>query len=136
MIWALIFARLCLAAVFLYSGASKAQDWPAAMTEFAALGLSGAALVLTIAVQLGAGAALALGWHLRAAAVVLALFTLAATVIGHPFWTFAGPEFQRQLTIAFEHLAITGGLVLLCLHPQPVHEATPEARRWNSSTRS
>lgn len=111
----LLAARLYLAAVFLYSGTTKLIFWPAGMNEFMALGLPVPALALaaTIAVQIGAGTALAIGWRSKGAALALAGFTVVATLIGHPVWTFEGADFHRQLTTALEHLAIVGGLVAI-----------------------
>ncbi len=111
----LLAARLCLAAVFIYSGATKLLFWSGGIGEFAALGLPVPALALagTIALQLGAGTALAIGWRSGPAALVLAAFTVAATLVGHPFWIFEGADFHRQLTTALEHLAIVGGLLAI-----------------------
>lgn len=111
----LLCARVCLATVFLYSGAVKALDWEAAVAEFVQLGLPipSLAVATTIAVQLLAGLAVVVGLQVPLAAMVLAAFTVTATLIGHPFWTFEGVAFVRQLTTALEHLAIVGGLVLL-----------------------
>lgn len=111
----LFLARLCLAAVFLYSGAVKLVLWSAGVVEFAGLGLPmpAFALAATIALQIGAGMALATGWRTRQAALTLAAFTIAATLIGHPFWVFEGADFHRQLTTALEHLAIAGGLLAI-----------------------
>jgi putative oxidoreductase len=95
-------ARLCLAAVFLYSGAAKLLFWSGGIEEFA-----------TIVLQLGAGTALAIGWRSGPAALALAAFTVAATLVGHPFWAFDGADCHRQLTIALEHLAIVGGLLAI-----------------------
>jgi len=111
----LLIARLCLAAVFLYSGAAKLIFWSGGLEEFSALGLPVPVLALTatIVLQLGAGTALAIGWCSGPAALALAAFTVAATLVGHPFWTFQGADFHRQLTTALEHLAIVGGLVAI-----------------------
>lgn len=111
----LLTARICLAAVFLYSGTTKAAFWSAGLQEFGALGLPlpAALLAATIAVQIGAGLALAVGWRTELAALALAAFTILATIIGHPFWTFEGADLHRQLTTALEHLAIVGGLVAI-----------------------
>ncbi|MEO3431902.1 DoxX family protein [Inquilinus sp. CAU 1745] len=111
----LLAARICLATVFLYSGATKLVYWSAGIEEFAALGLPIPALALaaTVVLQIGAGMALSLGWHSSLAALALAAFTVAATLIGHPFWAFEGDDFHRQLTTALEHLAIIGGLVAI-----------------------
>lgn len=60
----LLVARLCLSAVFLYSGVTKLFSWSSAMAEFAGLGvpLPAVALVATILVQLCGGLVLVLGW--------------------------------------------------------------------------
>lgn len=112
---ALLVARLFLAAVFLFSGVAKAADWSGAVAEFEGVGLPapGLAVAATIAVQVFAGLAVAIGWRTRMAALGLAGFTTVATLIGHPFWAFEGAEFTRQLTIALEHLGIVGGFILL-----------------------
>jgi putative oxidoreductase len=113
----LLVARLFLAEVFLYSGVVKLVGWQAAIAEFDLLGvpLPVPAVAATVAVQLLGGLAIALGWQFRAAAAVLAAFAVVATLIGHPFWAFAGVEFQRHLTTALEHLAIVGGFLLLTI---------------------
>lgn len=125
-------ARLCLAAVFLYSGAVKLVFWSGGIQEFAALDLPTPALALaaTIVLQLGAGTALAIGWRSRPAALALAAFTVAATLIGHPFWIFEGADFHRQLTTVLEHLAIVGGLIAIAAAgPGPI---SPELRKYSS----
>ena len=113
----LLVARIFLAAVFLYSGLVKLVGWQAAIAEFDLLGvpLPVLAVAATVAVQLLGGLSIALGWQFRAATAALAAFTVVATLIGHPFWAFAGAEFQRQLTTALEHLAIVGGFLLLTI---------------------
>ena len=113
----LLVARLFLSVVFLYSGVVKLVGWQAAISEFDLLGMPGPAIAVaaTVAVQLLGGLAIILGWQFRAAAAALAAFTVVATLIGHPFWAFAGVEFQRQLTTALEHLAIVGGFLLLTI---------------------
>ena len=113
----LLVARLFLAAVILYSGVVKLVGGQVAISEFDLLGvpLPAVAVAATVAVQLLGGLAIVLGWQFRAAAAALAAFTVVATLIGHPFWAFAGVEFQRQLTTALEHLAIVGGYLLLTI---------------------
>jgi len=55
--YASLAARICLSAVYLYSGLSKLVDIPAGMAEIAGFGLPapGVFLALTILVQLGGG---------------------------------------------------------------------------------
>ena len=122
-----LLARFCLAVVFIYSGATKLIGWSGTLAEFAALGIPVPLLaaIATIFVQLAGGCAVLAGYRVEAAALGLAAFTVVATLIGHPFWTFEGLEFHRQLTTALEHLAIAGGFILLAIwkpgsRPPPV----------------
>src|SRR3546814_5900359 len=98
-------ARFCLAAVFVYSGAAKLLFWSDGIGEFAALGLPLPALALaaTIALQLGAGTALAIGWRSGPAALALAAFTVAAPFVGHPFWAFDGAEERKSTRLNSSH---------------------------------
>ena len=48
-------------------------------------------------------------------ALLLAGFTVAATLLGHRFWLRRGAEFRLELTTSLEHVAIVGGLLLLSL---------------------
>ena len=111
----LLVARLCISAVFLYSGVTKLLTWSSALSEFEGLGvpLPSVALVATILVQLSGGIALVLGRAIVPAVFLLAGFTVVATLIGHRFWMFEGESFRQQLTINLEHLAIVGGLLAL-----------------------
>src|SRR3546814_18540922 len=71
------------------------------------------AVAATVIVQLSGRLSVALGWRVRRSARGRAAFTVIATLIGHPFWTFEGADFQRQLTTALEHLAVVGGFLAL-----------------------
>jgi uncharacterized membrane protein YphA (DoxX/SURF4 family) len=106
--------RLCLAAVFLYSGQDKLRHWRESVAEVDELGLPFPAVLAaaTIAVQLIGGMSVLLGIGLMAGAALLALFTVFATLIGHRFWLHRGREARRELTTSLEHLAIVGGLLL------------------------
>lgn len=113
--YASLAARLCLSAVYLYSGSSKLVDIPAGRAEVAGLGLPapGAFLALIILVQLGGGLMVLVGLWTKLAAFLLLGFTIVATVLAHNPLDLGGVEFQRQLTTGLEHLAIAGGFILL-----------------------
>lgn len=104
-------ARLALASPFLASGVAKLLDFPGATAETAGLGLPAPALVaaLVILVQLGGSALFLVPRWCWLGAGLLAGFTVAATLIAHPFWSFEGPDRARQTAIFLEHLAIVGG---------------------------
>jgi uncharacterized membrane protein YphA (DoxX/SURF4 family) len=108
-------ARAFMAAVFLYSGQDKLRHWQAGVEEVAGLGLPMPRLLAaaTIAVQIVGGLSVLLGIGTAAGAALLALFTAAATLIGHRFWLLKGKQAQQELTTSLEHLAIVGGLLLL-----------------------
>ena len=112
-----LIARLCLAAVFLYSGVDKLWHWRSSIEEVRNDGLPWPAAFAgaTVFTQLVGGCLVATGFLAWLGALLLAGFTVAATLVGHRFWLRRGSEFAHELTTSLEHVAIVGGLVLLCL---------------------
>jgi putative oxidoreductase len=110
-----LLARAFLAAVFLYSGQDKLRRWEAGAQEVADLGLPWPRFfaAATVATQLLGGLAVLTGIGMAWGAAILALFTLAATALGHPFWRLQGTRARQEFTTSLEHLAIIGGLLLL-----------------------
>jgi putative oxidoreductase len=106
-------ARALLAAIFLVSGLRKALAFSATAQMLAGKGFPAPefVLVLTILLEVGGGLLLVLNWQARAAAVVLALFTLAAGVIFHDFWTRPPEELTNQMNHFLKNIAIVGGLL-------------------------
>jgi putative oxidoreductase len=71
------------------------------------------------AVQVTAGAALALGVCPRLAATTLALDLIPVTYVGHPFWKETTPEARNpQITHFLKNIAMFGGLVMVVLEEQ------------------
>ena len=112
-----LIARVCLAAVFLYSGVDKPWHWRSSIEEVRNDGLPWPAAFAgaTAFTQLVGGCLVATGFFAWLGALLLAGFTVAATLVGHRFWLRRGSEFAHELTTSLEHVAIVGGLVLLCL---------------------
>jgi uncharacterized membrane protein YphA (DoxX/SURF4 family) len=108
-------ARLCLAAVFLYSGVDKLWHWRSSIEEVSSDGLPWPAAFAgaTVFTQLVGGFLVATGFFAWLGALLLAGFTVAATLLGHRFWLRRGAEFRHELTTSLEHVAIVGGLLLL-----------------------
>ena len=108
-------ARLCLAIVFLYSGVDKLWHWRSSIEEVRSDGLPWPAAFAdaTVFTQLVGGFLVATGFFAWLGALLLAGFTVAATLLGHRFWLRHGSEFQHELTTSLEHVAIVGGLLLL-----------------------
>jgi uncharacterized membrane protein YphA (DoxX/SURF4 family) len=113
--YGVLLARALLAAVFLYSGLDKLWHWQAGIREVADLGLPWPRLfaAATIATQLLGGLAVLTGIGAVWGAVMLALFTLVATMLGHRFWLLHGARAKQEFNTSLEHLAIVGGLLLL-----------------------
>jgi putative oxidoreductase len=105
-----------MSAVFLYSGQDKLRHWGKAVGEVRELALPGPPALMaacTITVQLVGGLSLVTGVAQAAGAGLLALFTVAATLIGHRYWLLTGDPAKQAFTTALEHLAIVGGLLLV-----------------------
>ena len=69
--------------------------------------------VLAIAIELGAGLALLVGWRTKQAAWLLALFVLIATAMAHRFWEFDAAAQANQMNHFLKNLAIIGGLMFV-----------------------
>jgi len=106
----LLASRLLLAWIFVHEGAFLAINYDAASAGMAKMGVPAAALVPTIALQLVAGLAIAIGWHARLGAAALGLFCVATAILFHT--NFA----SRNELLHFEKdLAIAGGMFVLML---------------------
>ena len=107
--------RILVAALFIPAGFSKLMGFAGTVGYIASVGLPMPALgaIIAIVVELGAGIALLLGYKTRIAAIVLAVFTLAATFFFHAFW--AAPEAQKMVaTLLFtKNIAVVGGLLMI-----------------------
>ena len=110
-------ARLALASPFLISGVVKLTDFGGATAEVTGLGLQPAALIAAavILTQLGGSALFLTRRTCWLGARILAVFTVMATLLAHPFWLFEGPDWGRQSATFFEHAAIVGGLAVAAL---------------------
>ncbi|MBZ9678682.1 DoxX family protein [Mesorhizobium sp. ES1-1] len=105
---ALLAGRLLLSFLFLHEGATLATHFDAAARAMAALGVGLPLFVATLALQLGAGLAIATGLLTRLGAIGLGLFCLATAMLFHT--NFAS---QNELLHFEKDLAIAGGMFVL-----------------------
>jgi putative oxidoreductase len=114
--------RVLLAALFILEGWSKIRGYQAAADYMDRYGVPGVLLPAVIALELGAGLMLVVGWRTRLAAIALAGFCIAAAVLFH------NQLLDRGQLIQFEKdLALAGGLIVL---------AVAGAGRWSVDGRS
>lgn len=108
-------ARLLMAQMFIISGFGKLLNVQGAAAAIASLGVPLASVLASaVAVfEVATGAAMVVGWHSRTAAVALAAFTGAASVMFHAFWS-APPEARSLQEILFmKNIAVVGGVILV-----------------------
>ena len=107
--------RILLASLFLIAGFGKLTGFAGTVGYIASKGLPVPAVlaVLTMVVELGAGAALLLGYQARWAALLLAGFTLLASFIFHNFWDAAADQQMVQNLMFLKNISITGGLLMV-----------------------
>jgi len=120
-------ARVCLASVFLVSGIHKAIWYQKAAEEFRRDRIPAISLLLpgTIALHLLASICLIVGYQTRAAALVLAIFTVVATLKVHAYWRLPKDQQLGRSRVATGNLAIIGGLLLLvAVGPGPLSIGT------------
>ena len=106
-------ARILLAQLFIISGIGKIARFAGTASFMAGAGLPAANVLLlaTIALEVGGGILLVLGWQARWVATALCGFTLVATVIFHPFWNSDPASALSQLNNFMKNLAIMGGML-------------------------
>jgi putative oxidoreductase len=106
--------RVLLALIFMVSGFAKLTDLSGTAGYIASAGLPLASSLALGAglLELGGGLALALGWRVRWAALALGVFTLAAGVLFHAYWSAPADQAYLQQLMFMKNLAIAGGLFL------------------------
>ncbi len=111
-----LLGRLLLAALFLPAGVGKLLGGVAGTAGYIAskgLPMPEVLAVATIALEIGAGLMLLLGFKTRWAAFALALFTLAAGFLFHNYWAMPEAQQMMQKLMFNKNLAIAGGLFVL-----------------------
>lgn len=112
---ALLVARLCMASLFLWSGAEKLL-MPALAARYASShGVPFAERLVPLAslFELLCASALITGLRARSAAVCLALWMLVVGPWLHPFWQASGKEWQDLIDSFFHHVVMIGGMICL-----------------------
>ena len=102
---------MLLAALFLQDGWTIVQNYSGTADYLAQHGVPPYSLPLALAVQVGGGILVMLGWWTRLAALVLAGFCLSTALIFHTNFS----DFNEQIQF-WKDLAIAGGFSILLAH--------------------
>jgi putative oxidoreductase len=109
-LWLLV-GRVFMAVLFLTFGINKAINTPQIQQYMAVHHVPGQLVYLTIAVQVGFGALLAVGYRTRFAALMLAGFCMIATSLFHTDFHAPG-----ELAHFLKDFAIAGGFLFVIAH--------------------
>lgn len=113
----ILLARVLLMILFVVFGWSKLLGFSGTVAYMTSVGVPLPALSTGVAVimEFFVGVAIIVGFYTRPLALLLGLYTLAAALIGHPFWNMVDPERTNAMINFYKNVSIAGGLLLLCL---------------------
>jgi putative oxidoreductase len=123
--------RILLALIFVIAGYGKIGNFAGTAAYMASQGLpmSDVLLVITIAIELGGGLMIMLGWKARWAALAIFLFIIPTTLMFHQFWAADAAQVQNQMNHFLKNLAIMGGMLYIVAHgPGPFSLDREETR--------
>lgn len=108
-----LLGRLLVAVLFIPAGIGKITGFAGTAGYIASKGLPlpEVGVVIAIVVEVLVAAALLVGYKTRWAALVLALFTLAAATIFHNYWALPQAQQMMQQLLFTKNIAVVGGLL-------------------------
>jgi putative oxidoreductase len=112
----LLAGRLLLVLLFLIYGWDKLTGFSGTVAYMTQLGAPMPSLAAGIAVlaELPVAIAVAIGAWTRPMVLLLALYTVGASLIGHPFWAREGAARYGDAINFYKNVSIIGGCLLLC----------------------
>ena len=112
---AILIARILLVVLFIIFGWGKLTDYTGTAGYMAQVGAPMPSIAALVAIldEVFAALAVAIGLWTRPLALVLAVYTLGAALIGHPFWTMEGATRYGNTINFYKNISIIGGFLLL-----------------------
>jgi putative oxidoreductase len=110
-----VVGRILLALMFILAGFGKLTNVSGTAGYIASGGLPAPALLAVVVglFEILGGIALVVGYRVRVAGFLLALFTVAASVIFHAYWSApAAQQFVTQL-LFMKNMSVAGGMLLI-----------------------
>jgi putative oxidoreductase len=110
-----LIARLAISSLFIVAGLRKAMAFAGTVGYFTKLGFPMPELMvgLAIAIEVGGGILLIIGFKTRWVALALMVLTLVATFMAHRFWEVDPAQYGNQLNHFLKNIAIAGSLILV-----------------------
>ncbi len=107
--------RVLLSLIFVLSGIGKLGALAATSAHMASAGIpySNDLVWGAIALELGGGIMLIIGFLTRLVAAALFFYTFTLAVLFHAYWTMAGVAAHTQFNDFFQHMAIMGGMLFV-----------------------
>jgi putative oxidoreductase len=106
--------RILLGSIFVLSGFQKLMGFSGLVAGIAGKGLPMPEVlaVLTVAIELGAGLLLVVGWKARWAALLLFLFIIPVSLVYHNFWAMDGAQAAMNKVQFLKNVSIMGGMLM------------------------
>ena len=107
--------RFLLALVFVYAGIRKLGTIATTTAIMQKHAIPHADMLVwgAVALELGGGLALMVGFLARLAALALFFYLVVLAAVFHPYWTFTGNEFNIERAAFFGHLSMMGGMLFV-----------------------
>lgn len=106
--------RILLGLIFVQSGFQKLMTFSGVAASIAGKGLPMPEVlaVVTVAIELGAGLLLVVGWKARWAAFLLFLFIIPVSLIYHNFWAMDAAQAAMNKIQFMKNVSIMGGMLV------------------------
>ena len=110
-----VLGRFLLALIFVVAGFNKIGGFEGTAGYIASKGLPMPQVLaaLTIALELGGGILLIVGYKVRWVAILFFLWLIPTTFIFHKFWGIDAAQVQNQMNHFLKNVSIMGGMLLL-----------------------
>lgn len=112
----IFFARLALAALFLWGGVMKLLGYGDFIGYLHGLNVPYPQVIgpIVVAIEGLGGLLLIVGYKVKPLALLMAFYTVATAMVGHNFWDATDAAVQHDMVIHFwKKIAIAGGFLLL-----------------------